>query len=115
MMRRPLRGPAVHPGGDVELFVRAGGEAEARVGVPDTKDLAWKRPAFSDEPLEAAVARLREAEDRHRSVANLRLDRHAVPALAVKEAQPAQDRSAFGDADVERPVVAHEDEVFREI
>src|SRR5215217_1487598 len=57
VMRWPLRGPAVHPAGDVEVVIRSGGETEARVGVPDTKDVAGERPAFGDEPLEAAVPR----------------------------------------------------------
>ena len=61
------------------------------------------------------VAVLAEAEHGDRSVVDVELDRHAPAALAVVDAEAAQQRLARADREVGRSVVAHLDDVVAEV
>ncbi len=64
---------------------------------------------------ERAVALLGDAEGGHRAVLDVELDRHAPAALAVVDAEAAQQRPALADREVRRAVVAHLDDAVAEV
>ena len=63
----------------------------------------------------AAVAVLADAERGDRAVPDVELDRHAVAALAVVDAEAAQQRPPVADRQVGRAVVAHLDDAVAEV
>ena len=64
---------------------------------------------------QGTVAQLRDSEAGHRPVGDVELDRHAVAALAVVDAEAAQQGTPLADRQVGRPIVAHFDHVVGEI
>src|SRR5882757_7829910 len=90
-------------------LARIAAEVDARGGVADLQQRPGNDSAGRGDESEGAVALLGDAERGDRTVAYVELHRYAPAALAVVDAQAAQQRAAVADRQVGRTVVAHLD------
>src|ERR1035441_3260273 len=106
MMRGAFHAPAV------DEVDHAAFELDPAVGIADLQHRSGNALAFGRQELEPAIGGLRQGQQRHRPQFYVRLDADSVAALAMVQAEPAQDWFALSDAEMEWPVVAHEEEVL---
>src|SRR5690606_13440968 len=90
-------------------------KAAARIRVARWRNGPGKRLAFRDNEFEATIIGLRQANDGHGPDFQLEFNTDAIATLAVIDAQAAQHRPSFRDADMVRTVVTNEDDIILEV
>ena len=109
MVGRPFMAPGVDEVGGAKR------EFQTAVRVADLQHGAGNAFRLRGQQLEVALTGLRHRQYGDRPVFDLCFDAHAFALFAVVEGQTAQQGPPFGNVDMERAVMAGEDEPFAEV